>query len=335
MPNLSPTSPAADDAAGRSERVGYLDGWRGLAIACVLVDHFRPFPAVDAGNFGVDLFFVLSGLLMSRLLFVRRTPLALFYKRRISRIVPVFVLFVTTVYGVAYVSGDRRTWTEILATLTFLRTYIPWEPSIWHTGLPIGHLWSLNVEEHGYVLLSLLTLVTFVRTREGWVLLGLGGLAIGLELVYQQLVEATDFRYAIRTETAAAHLLTSAGYFLIRHQVAPWVRPWMPVASLALAGLVYWEGMPAPLSAVASPYLLAFAVNHLEQGPAGLRAVLAITPLRLLGLCSYSVYLWQQPFYESRELFPPGMALVAVLISGAGSFYFFENPVRRWLNTHW
>lgn len=320
---------------GDTSRVPFLDGWRGLAIALVLVDHFLTYPPFDAGNFGVDSFFCLSGLLMSRILFVQRVPLDVFYKRRISRILPVFVVFVLGTYGVAMLAGRVTSWVEVLSTLAFLRTYIPSEPELWYTGLPIGHLWSLNVEEHSYILLSLLTLIAALRAREAWVLIALGSLSVGIELAYHQLTGDAHFKYAIRTEAAASHLLISAGYFLIRHRVAPYVRPWMPVATFALAAACYWRSAPLSLAVLMSPYLLAFTVNHLDETASWLRKALAAAPLRVLGVCSYSVYVWQQPFYQFEARFPSGVAFLCALTMGLVSFTLFEDPIRRWLNRRW
>ncbi len=135
--------------------VGFLDGWRGLAIALVLYDHFFPsMRTTNVGRMGVDIFFCLSGLLMSNILYVQRVPLARFYKRRISRIIPVFLLFVSVTFAVHWLMTGEFSGTELLATATFLRTYVPEQPGIWESSLPIEHLWSLNVEEHCYVIMS-------------------------------------------------------------------------------------------------------------------------------------------------------------------------------------
>ncbi|MBK8743115.1 MAG: acyltransferase [Betaproteobacteria bacterium] len=330
---------AADSASRHGEsavvRVDYLDGWRGLAILLVLQEHFFSLRGFASGSLGVNIFFCLSGLLISRILFVQRVPLSTFYKHRISRIFPVFFLFVVLVYGTAVLMGHPGTWPEFIATITLLRTYLPIYPDIWHTGLPIGHLWSLNVEEHGYIILSALTVIAAVRHRSGWLLVLLGVATIGIHLAYYRYAALAPANYEIRTETAAAYLLISAGYFLLRERFVPLVKPWMPLAAIGLAVACYWRGIPEWFSAVATPFLLAFAVNHLGQAKAAVLTALAAAPLRLLGICSYSVYLWQQPFYEFRASFPPGLALVCALLTGAASFYLFENPVRTWLNRNW
>ena len=80
-----------------------------------------------------------------------------------------------------------------------------------------------------------------------------------------------------------------------------------------------------------APFLLAFAVNH--AGSLWGVKVLELAPVRWLGLISYSVYLWQQPFYRLHLPYKSG--LVLSLIVGTASFYFFESPIRRWLNANW
>lgn len=327
---------AAPSAAPRlADRVDHLDGWRGLAILLVLQSHFLPWPAIDSGQMGVDIFFCLSGLLMSNLLFVKRVSLVHFYKRRISRILPAFVLFVTIVYGVAAWQGKGRGWDEIVSTLLFLRTYLPDHPDIWHTGLPIGHLWSLNVEEHSYVFLSLLTLIAVLRGREAWVVAGVSVLSMALYYVYETSHRFAGGSFEIRTEIAASFLLVSAAYFLVRHRVAPLVRPWMPLAALVVASFGYLPHAHWWMSAIVSPLGLAFCVNHLDATPASVRSLLTWQPMRQMGLWSYSIYLWQQPFFQFKSSMPVGVAALGALLAGLASFYLLENPSRDWINRRW
>ena len=73
---ISPTALNYASDHGRSElkRIAYLDGWRGLAIGLVLIDHFSPVCGIALGRMGVDVFFVLSGMFMANILFVKRVP---------------------------------------------------------------------------------------------------------------------------------------------------------------------------------------------------------------------------------------------------------------------
>lgn len=101
------TDSAADYGSSELRRVGYLDGWRGMAIALVLQHHFFKIEWLETGKLRVKIFFCLSGLLMSRILFVKRVSLTLFYKRGISRILPSFFLYVTAVYSLPISKGMR------------------------------------------------------------------------------------------------------------------------------------------------------------------------------------------------------------------------------------
>ena len=98
-------SASARHGGSELRRIDYLDGWRGLAIFLVLQGHFFAIQGWHSGRMGVDIFFCLSGLLMSRILFQRRVPLTTFYKRRISRIIPAFLLFLLIVFGIAALIG--------------------------------------------------------------------------------------------------------------------------------------------------------------------------------------------------------------------------------------
>src|SRR5262245_65289113 len=79
------------------ERLTLLDGWRGTAVIFVLLGHFLPVPLFNAGRFGVELFFVLSGRLMGELLFIRRESLPRFYWRRFTRIAPALYGYILAV----------------------------------------------------------------------------------------------------------------------------------------------------------------------------------------------------------------------------------------------
>jgi peptidoglycan/LPS O-acetylase OafA/YrhL len=328
----------ASAAHGPSElrHIDYLDGWRGLAIVLVLQAHFFTLPGVKSGRLGVDVFFVLSGFLMSRILYVKRVPLGVFYKRRISRIMPAFLLYVAVVYGAAYVLG-RAERHNVLWTITFLRSYLPATCDWSRADVPILQLWSLNVEEHCYVFLGLLTLITALKGREGKVLLLAGALSIAIHFAYRAFPQIAPVSCEVRTEAAAGHLLVSAGYFLMRRRVVPFVRPWMPLAAAATAAGCHANVAPWWTTVILSPLLLAFAVNHLAETPRWFRSALAWPPLRLLGVWSYSIYLWHGPF-ASHDYFGHAGNVVSCAVgiaAGILSFYAFENPIRTWLNKAW
>ncbi len=329
------------DAMGRegtTSHIAVLDGWRGLAIVCVLWSHFIEATNIALGRLGVDLFFVLSGLLMANLLFIRKTDLSIFYLRRFSRIVPAFLLYVLSVFLGAWAWGLAVPWNELLPNLLFLRSYLPSIPDYWDSSLPLQHLWSLNVEEHCYIVMGLLTLFPCFKNRGAWVALcGLGLLSLWLRFYAPQMPWLLGEKMAgIRTDTAAAHLMLSAGYSLIKYRFTSWVQPWMPPLALLAGALCYTDMAPWWLSMLAPPFLLAFAVNHLDQSAAAMKAVLCWKPLRQLGIWSFSLYLWQQPFYVwGKTAMPWSAALVCAFVVGLVSFYWVEQPARNWLNARW
>lgn len=328
---------------GKTElnRIEYLDGWRGMAISSVLIAHFLSIEAIDFGRLGVDIFFVLSGLLMSKILFVKRVPLKIFYKRRISRVFPLFLVFLSGLYLYAYLFRLPE-YENYFYSLFFIRSYFPVSPNIFNTGIPVGHIWSLNVEEHCYVLLSVIAAFKIFKGKEYMPLLILGVSAIFLHYLYVQYPDIATKNYRMKTEIVASHLLISAGYFLIKDNFTRYVSPWMPVFTFVVAVSCYSVFVQSDLQWFISPFLLAFTVNHLELIPNFFKVILSNRLLQLLGMWSYSIYIWQQPFYyyysgkfgESFSFVGVIFIFVIVLI-GMASFYYLENPIRRYLNNKW
>ena len=335
--------------------IPYLDGWRGLAIVLVLVSHFAPLAQTKLlGPLGVAMFFVLSGYLMSGILFIRETRLDDFFIRRIARILPAFIVFVLAIAFWAHLQGGtgaRPDGVEILATLSFLRTYFPsdigiWAPNRW----PIGHLWSLNVEEHSYIFLALLSVIAArLRWKYAAALL-LAGISIAMlfhNIQWYRAPPASASPWFLRTEAAALGLIAAAALRTCRHRLA-WTgidryraRGYVPAALPLLAfgsALMFvtaerFQGYVHTLA----PVLLAVSVNYLDKIPGMLRRLMSANWLGWFGRCSFSLYLWQQPFYASvRDHQSNSLAALALaLLAGTLSFYLLEDPARRWLNRRW
>ncbi|MBK9153221.1 MAG: acyltransferase [Chloracidobacterium sp.] len=323
---------------GPVEYLEYLDGWRGLAIALVLEDHFVGLMvnSFDAGRLGVDIFFCLSGFLMAGILFLQQQPLTKFYKRRISRILPAFLLFVFFVFAYAWLAGIDFTIVEFISTVFFLRTYLPVEVGIWASAVPIGHLWSLNIEEHSYLFMSAFILLGFFRKREaeGLLISGVGCLAVGV--IYAKLGPRAPHSGGIGSEIAASHILIAAGYRLLREKRGIKVPPWAPVLALAAALPFYVKSFAWWGHSLVTPLLLAFAVNHISQTYERLKEWLSHPALRQLGLWSFSIYLWQQPFQHDNITFTGSVVgLSCTMAAALISFYIIEQPARGWLNRYW
>ncbi len=336
--NAGVASTVADTRNSSVNRVHSWDGWRGLAITLVLCGHFYDIEWLWEDRMGVDVFFVLSGMLMSKILFEKRLSLKDFYIRRLSRIFPVLVVYITAIYCISWLYSIDFRFTEIFASLFFLRTYLPADPGIWDTKVAIGHLWSLNVEEHAYIILSLITLFMVNARRIAVVLLILGTLTLLLSAHHYKNSAPEDFPlYLIRTESAVVFIFFSAGYGLLRRQLHWSLPSWVPVLCMAGTVVCYAQQLPLWLIFSVSPILLAIAVNHLDTVPKFVDVILTFPVLRYLGLWSYSIYLWQQFFYEYAWAFPYSKILAPTLavVAGVISYYMLENPIRQYINNRW
>jgi len=313
----------------------YLDGWRGLAILFLLIGHFFPVPGINFGAIGVSLFFVLSGLLMSGLLFVQQVPLPQFYQRRLSRIFPAVLVFLCVIVGSRLLLDQRVAWSEVAAAALFVNNY-----TIGVTGaeaMPFGHFWSLCVEEHSYILLSLLALAARRHLARAGTLVSAAALAAGATgVAYCLLFKGMDlWRLSMHSEMAAFGILSSAALALaLRGRQLPRLAAVASLPLLALGIALRWWTVPPVLNQVVSVAAFALAVNLLASAPAAVQTLLASLPLRKLGMWSFSVYVWQQPFYLLSKYHGMSHALGVTLALGCGiaSFYLVEQPSRTWLN---
>jgi peptidoglycan/LPS O-acetylase OafA/YrhL len=325
------------DAAGAG-RLACLDGWRGMAILLVLVGHFAPSAPAGLGGAGVDCFFVLSGRLMAEILIVRRTDLATFLVRRASRILPalaVFVLFLLPALLIApgYSSrGDSLL--GAAGALLFFQNYLPRE----HMVGMFEHTWSLAVEEHSYLVLALVALLT-VRGRRAAalaaLLLAVAAMLNGLRLGLDPAVEA---HFYWRSDVRAASVFLAFAAWLwaepLRRSGGGRALAWVSPVVLALGLLVETAPLvPHPLRFTLGTGLLAAALVTLEFAPVRFRALFEARWLTWLGLVSYSLYLWQQPFYVAvMSDMPLLLCLPLAFACAIWSHYRVERPARERLN---
>lgn len=316
-----------------------LDGWRGLAILLLLVGHFFPMPGLNLGAAGVNLFFVLSGFLMSRILFIDAVPISIFYKRRISRIFPAVFCFILITVSAYAIGGMQIEWREVAAASGFLINYFPGSPGA--AVMPFGHIWSLCVEEHSYVLLSVIAVASrarYIGAKPAVAAFSLCFVIIGL--VYYTNYDGTHFEFDrwIHSEVSAFGIFISA-FLLMQKDVSKRATvPFLVIPGLILFGLAtHWWSVPVPIRTFVGISAFALAVNLVERAPPLINSVLAFPPLRKLGLYSFSIYLWQQPFYliVHRTNMPKSVGLTLAILIGIASFYSIEKPARNYLNRKW
>jgi len=332
-----------------------LDGWRAVAISMVIFYHMffglvdkksTAFFAISQGAKGVDIFFALSGFLItSRMLDERDAEGAIslraFYGRRAFRILPPYLAYLAIVSILAangVVSLTRR---EIWGCLLFVRNYLPL-PDInnWYT----AHFWSLSVEEHFYLFWPLL-LVLFGTSgsRKAAVALALG------VAVWRKV----DVTYHIispygmgRTDTRIDALLWGAFLALLVHptearaRIATRLTPriWVIVVLIVLATAWYEPPFGLTIQSFLVPWMILGTV--LNPGFWGSR-VLESSLLRWIGRLSYSLYIWQQlcissvwpvvefPPYISQTAANLMIGCLATITFGVVSHYVIERPLMR------
>jgi peptidoglycan/LPS O-acetylase OafA/YrhL len=317
--------------------LAYLDGWRGLAIGFLLVGHFYPVPGINFGAVGVNLFFVLSGFLMGQLLFVKKVPIPTFYKRRISRIIPAHVFFIFAVSCFYIASGHPISWHEIFAALFFVNNYI--NPGPGNEVMPFGHIWSLSVEEHSYIALSLIAIaarLNWINARTAIACAVALFSALGFcywstysgKVLYFKWLHSEVSAYGIFVSSLLLLVLTLNKFRL--HSLAFAVL-------LGFGILMHWWSVPNPIRTTLGVGVFALAVNALPNASVLVQRILSFKPLRLFGLWSFSIYLWQQPFYFAAKSgsIPTYLALALAIFFGIASFYLLENPARSYLNRVW
>ena len=320
-------------------RLGALDGWRGASIALVLLGHFFPIGIINLGTWGVEWFFVLSGRLMAEILFVRSAPLPEFYRRRLSRIYPVLALYVVLTFILSLKTPAHYKPTAALLALTFTINY--GTIFVGHLVPLLAHIWSLCIEEHTYLILGC---IAWLSRRGGLkpfpVLVVLAALSVADATISSNLPHRNFFDVSWRTDSHIYSILFGA----LAHMVAikldrgaerrlRWLAPVALVFALAFQiGAVLLSQF---VGTVLSTAALAVAVCSLDRTFPSLERVFNFVWLRRLGVMSFSIYLWQQPAFRLSIPLPPlsrGALLAAAVAVGVASFYFVEQPARKFLN---
>ena len=327
-PQQSANMPVVPEPAPSIPRVLALDGLRGLAVAAVVLFHAGH---LAGGYLGVDVFFVLSGYLITTLLLCEhgsagKVRLGAFWARRARRLLPALVL---ALFAVALWAGSRPS-AEIaglrgdaLATIAYVANWhaIASGTDYWalfRSASPLEHTWSLAIEEQFYLVwpLVFVALASFRRATERTsrslarrvLIVALVGSAISWLLMQARFEPADTARAYYGTDTRAASILIGVAFaaLLSLHPAGGGVRVRRVLDVLAILAplglvlaLVQLHGDDALLyragfltSAIATIAIIATAVL-LPHHP--LSRLLGWRPFVALGLISYGVYLWHWP----------------------------------------
>jgi peptidoglycan/LPS O-acetylase OafA/YrhL len=332
-------------------RLGYepaLDGVRALAIGGVIGVHY--FGQPRAGYLGVDIFFVLSGFLITTLLLVEhqeagRVDLRAFSIRRARRLLPALLTVLGLLLWVAMMAAVESRSPQPLASgleqfvigAFYVANYVAaWAPSALHVQV----LWSLAMEEQFYLAWPLMLLIALRRrARPGALFLGLLAAVVvvwacrlilwlhgaGVAHLYYTPEVASD-SILLGCAAAVAHV---HGFRVLR-----WTRPFAGVALLAVAlYLVIGPGrLPAQVSAGGWPLwktpfsiLVAIAICGTVQSASAAARVLSLRPLVFTGRISYGLYLWHTIFLTA---FAPLIALPLTFATATASYQFIERRFR-------
>jgi peptidoglycan/LPS O-acetylase OafA/YrhL len=342
-----------------------IEGLRAVAVGLVVAAHVVGWPA--GGFIGVDVFFVISGFLITSLLVRERSrtgriSFRAFYARRVRRLLPAAfaTLAATTVAAHLLFLGGRvqETVTDVVwAALFGANIHFAAEGTDYfqQTAAPsvVQHFWSLAVEEQFYLVWPALVLVAFALPlaavhRRGAALLGVLGAVTAASFAWSLYATGTSPATAyFSTFTRAWELgLGALVAVAITHlqRIPAAVRAvlaWCGLAAVAAAALLVDETTPFPGSAAALPVVgtaMLLAWGNAPGGP-GVGWALASRPARFLGGISYSLYLWHWPVVviaavvvaPGTTAFQVGVLAVSLALATA-SYYCIEQPV---LHTNW
>jgi peptidoglycan/LPS O-acetylase OafA/YrhL len=339
-----------------------LDGLRAVSVLVIMAYHGGA-SWLSGGFLAVDIFFVLSGFLITSLLLLEyqvhgRLDLRTFWARRARRLLPALfvMLLAVLIYG-AFLAGDaaatvRR---DAVATLVYMSNW--WfiasgnsyfeqfqDPS------PLTHTWSLAIEEQWYLILPLVLVLLLPRMRDRrWLAFGLGAAALisALDMALLASPETDASRVYYGTDTRIQSLLVGA---LLAVLLTPGVLQ-------RITGAARWLGGAAALTVVGFVLLtsdqsvgmyyggfLAFAgatgllLASVQARPEGrLATTLSWGPLVWTGKISYGLYLWHWPVYvilspERVQTSGPPLLVVRFAVTfalAALSYYYVEMPIRR------
>jgi len=354
-----PVPPAASDRGSRSAYRPFLDGLRAVAVLGVLVYHLNR-DWLPGGFLGVDIFFVLSGYLITMLLLneqreTGRIHLPTFWARRIRRLLPALLVLLVVMVVLVDLSGDPlaqgQARGDFLSTLFYVANwhFITAGQSYFTQFVAVSpdrHTWSLAIEEQFYLfwpIVAALVLARFHRRALATVAATVG-LASALWMVVlfdphdpSRAYYGTDSRIF---EILIGALLAIALAGSLRPRIESIGRRLAPVGLLVIVAAflfladdnsIYYHG-GAVVLAVAAAVLIA----GLEAG-SRIDRVLSLRPLVLIGLVSYGMYLWHFPIvtFTNEWVGPtstPTIALLAVALTfavTAVSYVVVESPIRR------
>ena len=332
-----------------------VDGLRALAVIPVIFFH-AGFSLFSGGYVGVDVFFVISGYLITGIVMneVQQGTFSIvdFYERRIRRILPALFLVVACCVPAAYVillPSDMKEFSQsLIAVATFSSNVLFWSQSGYFEGAaelkPLLHTWSLSVEEQFYLFFPVFLLLTW-RFGKKWVISLLFAAAL-ISLVSAEwgaLNKPIAAFFLLPTRAWELLLGSLVAFYLARISDKPLPVPLNNVlATLGFLAVAYaifgfntqttFPGLHALVPTLGAVMLIIGARPETLVG-----RFLCLPAMVSVGLISYSTYLWHQPLFafarhlglgHSNALALGAIALFSVAM-GYFSWKYIETPIRR------
>ena len=349
----------------RSTQLPGIDGIRALAVSAVLLYHLNA-SWLPGGYLGVDVFFVISGYLITRLLVAERVStgrvsLQHFWLRRARRILPpLFPMLLVTVVCTAMVDPTmlHTLRTEVLGALTYTSNWVQiaeHQSYFAKFGAPslLQHLWSLGVEEQFYLAWPVIVVALLYLGRQRLaVVAGFGALgsAAAMAALYQPGTDPSHVYY--NTATHSGGLLVGAVLAIAWPAATVLREPWsqrriavstaLSRIGLAGIGVGFWllddYGAAAYRGGIlAVSVATALLIVGAGQGRTPIGRLLSSPPMRWLGARSYGLYLWHWPvlvlgdrLFGHRTLLVGGVEVTVVVLLTAASYRWIEQPVLRY-----
>jgi peptidoglycan/LPS O-acetylase OafA/YrhL len=346
--------PYLQTIAANYEHVPSLDGLRAISIAAVLFTHF--IAPRGPGGYGVFLFFIISGFLITRLLFaeqkIRAVNIKDFYLRRFFRLYPVLLVFTLIAICISYIRYRHLSLDEAFAALFYYSNFLIVHKEL--TGAPwrfeaFQVFWSLSIEEHFYLFFPVIFF--FLRRADRIIILSISVIVIctaaryGMASAYPELIGTHYFGMLTqyRIDSIALGVLLAAmcevpaGQRLVMLADRYWV---LAIAFAVLAAGFILLRDPALKTALRWPMLgfpLLVMIAAVVFSP---RHRLAITMLNhpfavWTGKLSYSLYVWHMlAGYAAHSIFSNAIigticAIFFAYLFAAASYYFIEQPMIR------
>jgi len=352
--SMADASSGGDRAARHLAFRPEIEGLRAIAIMPVLLVH-AGFTQFAGGFVGVDVFFVISGYLITRIILAEmdqeRFSLTRFYARRFARLGPALWVMLSSVLLAGLWLLLPSDWPDLsqeaIWAAGFVANLYYWMTTDYfatHETALLLHTWSLGVEEQFYLLFPvfLVGLRRWCPGREVWGIGALAVISLTLCLVLSHSAQEGAQQAAFYLFSSRAWELALGG--LLACGAIPQVRQDAIRGTLALAGLAMIAvsvftvnalgPFPAPgalLPCIGAVLVIAYGAN----GPA--RILLSLSPVRWIGRISFSTYLWHWPIMVFWRL-EHGVLLdrwsrvglvIASILAGAVSYYAIERPGQR------